>query len=548
MRKTLFAFLLAAVCSIILTSVFAQEKQDKVDVDGLLKNFFAASDEKAKSQAISLIRFAAVDVLDIEKRLRKGRDYSKEVKTGWQVLYNKCTDGEERPYHLYVPEDYDPTKKYPVFYDLHGGVATPQIYPVERIIPRRGLWGPLAKEKGFILIIPHGEKDALWWNKVGTDNVLAQLDHTKHNYNVDENKVFLSGFSDGASGSYWMAMNKPTKWAGFVPLSGNMLVGRMGPYQCYPRNMLNRPIHATNGGKDSLYPAAAMKKLIDPLKKLGVNIDWTDYPEAGHDMSYFKTEMPRVMDFVDKTSRKPNPGVVTWETSDPEAGRCDWVRIDEIKDVGNNADVEDLNLMTPPGRLILGVVIDQQYGGPGVRIQQVQKDSLADKAGLKDGDVITKLDEKDIAGFNELRQVLGAKKHGDKITGEYTRGGETKKFSGQFPEAKSQPAYRRTKTTGSIEAKVNGNMINVRVKNVAKYTLLVDREQFELKEPIVVKTNGEETFNGIVKPDLVFMLKQYARDNDRTMVYCAKIEITVPKKEKKDEPKEEKEEDAEEGK
>ena len=221
---------------------------------------------------------------------------------------------------------------------------------------------------------------------------------------------------------------------------------------------------------------------------------------------------------------------------------------DEIKDVGNNADVEDLNLMTPPGRLILGVVIDQQYGGPGVRIQQVQKDSLADKAGLKDGDVITKLDEKDIAGFNELRQVLGAKKHGDKITGEYTRGGETKKFSGQFPEAKSQPAYRRTKTTGSIEAKVNGNMINVRVKNVAKYTLLVDREQFELKEPIVVKTNGEETFNGIVKPDLVFMLKQYARDNDRTMVYCAKIEITVPKKEKKDEPKEEKEEDAEEGK
>jgi hypothetical protein len=548
MAKRLLACCLLTAGIFLSFSLFAQE--DEVDVDGLMKNFFAATEAKKKSQAISLIRFAGVDPVDIEKRLRTGREYSKDAKTVWQVLYNKCSDGEERAYHLYVPEDYDPEKQYAVFYDLHGGVSTPRPYSVERMKPRRGLWGTLAKEKGFIVIIPHGERKALWWNKLGTDNVLEQLDHVKRNYNVDENKVFISGFSDGASGAYWMALQRPTRCAGFVPLSGNMLVARMGPYQAYPRNMLNRPIHATNGGRDSLYPSAAMKKLIDPIKKLGVDIDWTDYPEAQHRLTdYIETEMPRVMDFVKKTSRNPRPSTVVWETADTEVGRCDWVIIDKIEDVGNNADIKDFNLMTTP-RLIVGIRIDQNFAGTGVRVQEVVKDSVAAKAGLKAGDVITKLDDTDVEGYNDLRKVLGAKKHGDKIKGEYKRGDQTHEFSGQFPEAKPKAVFPRKKTTGSIEVKVKGNRIDVRVKHVAKYTLLIDSKMFSLDEPVQVLTNGAETFNAKVKPDLVFMLKQAAQDNDRTAVYCAKIEIKVPAKEAKDESKEEdkEKEEPEEGK
>jgi membrane-associated protease RseP (regulator of RpoE activity) len=192
--------------------------------------------------------------------------------------------------------------------------------------------------------------------------------------------------------------------------------------------------------------------------------------------------------------------------------------------------------------------VDQQYNGVGVRIQGVLRGSPAAQVGLAAGDVITKLDDTDIKDFNDLRKVLGAKKQGDKIAGEFTRGGETKKFSGQFPEEKPEPAYRRTKTTGSIEAKAEGNTINVRVKNVARYTLFVNREQFDLDKPVRVLTNGEETSNDTVKPDLVFMLEQYAADNDRTMVYCAKIEMKVPEKEAKDEGKKGEEEKPEEDK
>ncbi len=535
MIRRLAAACLTAGLVLAAVAVFAQEGPD---IDGLMKKFFDASDEKARSQAISLIEFSGASSLEIEKHLRAGRKYSEDVETGWQVLYNKCTDGKKRPYHLYVPENYDPKKKYPIFFDLHGGVSRPAIVSIEQMKSRRSLWGLLAKEKGFILIIPHGEKDALWWNKVGTDNLLQQIDYVKRNYSVDENKVFLSGFSDGASGCFWMGFHKPTSLAGLIPLSGNIMVSKMGPYQCYPRNLLNRPIHATNGGKDRLYPSDRMKKLIDPLKELGVDIDWTAYPEAGHSMSYFKTEMPRVMEFVEKTSRNPAPSHVIWETADTEAGRCDWVRIGKIEDVGNNLGFEDINLIVGPGRLVLGVVIDTQFGGPGVRIQDVQKGSVADKAGLKAGDVITKLDETDIADRNDLTRVLRAKKFGDTIKGEFKRGDETKQFSGQFAKPEPRPLFRREKTAGSIEVKAEGNLIDVKVRNVAKYTLLINRKQFNLDEPIRVVTNGDETFNAKVSPDMRFMLEQAGRDNDRAAVYCDRIEITVPQEEK-DENKEE---------
>jgi len=537
MLKRYATALLAALLVFTAFSVFAQE--EVVDVDGLMKNFFAASTDEEKSKAVSLLRFSGIDAAKIESRLKKGRAYEKEVATGWQVLENKCTDGKERPYHLYVPEDYDPDHKYPLLYDLHGGISRPSIVPVEMLKSRYQLWGPSAKEKDFLLIIPHGEGSATWWSKVGSDNILQQLDYVKRHYNVDENKVFLSGFSDGGSGSYWMAFHRPTAFAGFIPLSGNMVVPRAGPYQCYPKNLGNRPIHATNGGRDSLYPSATMKQYVEKLNKAGADIDWKDYPEAGHDLGYMGEEIPRCLEFIGKTARDPKYGKIHWRTADTEAGRCDWVVINEIKDVGNNANLKLHNLTSAPGRLILGVVIDQSYQGNGVRIQQVQKGSVANGAGLSGGDIITKLDDTDIGGITDLQKVLRGKKHGDTIKGEYERGGQTGKFNGSFPEFKSEVAFKREKTTAAIEVKADGNKVDVKAMNVARFTLLINSDMFNIDEPVIVTLNGKEVGGAKVERDMVFMLERCAEDNDREMVYCAKIEVEVPSKEKQDKEEEE---------
>ena len=42
-----------------------------------------------------------------------------------------------------------------------------------------------------------------------------------------------------------------------------------------------------------------------------------------------------------------------------------------------------------------------------------------------------------------------------------------------------------------------------------------------------VVTNGTESASAPVKPDVAFMLEQDAEDDDRSAVYCARIEINV---------------------
>ena len=71
--------------------------------------------------------------------------------------------------------------------------------------------------------------------------------------------------------------------------------------------------------------------LFDGLKEQGARITWTDYPESGHDDSYMKEEEPKVNQFLLKTVRDPAPKHLVWETVSPKVGRCDWVRIDEVR-------------------------------------------------------------------------------------------------------------------------------------------------------------------------------------------------------------------------
>jgi S1-C subfamily serine protease len=63
----------------------------------------------------------------------------------------------------------------------------------------------------------------------------------------------------------------------------------------------------------------------------------------------------------------------------------------------------------------LGVEAEVGHTGPGVQIKAVTKDSPASTAGLKKGDVILKVGERNISGLTELQSSLWGAKPGTKI-------------------------------------------------------------------------------------------------------------------------------------
>src|SRR6267142_1761790 len=75
-----------------------------------------------------------------------------------------------------------------------------------------------------IYVIPYAWNASPWWSDDQVDNLHAIVEAVKRRYNVDENRVVVSGVSDGGTGAYYVAMRDTTPYASFLPLNGYWMV------------------------------------------------------------------------------------------------------------------------------------------------------------------------------------------------------------------------------------------------------------------------------------------------------------------------------------
>jgi Zn-dependent M28 family amino/carboxypeptidase len=80
----------------------------------------------------------------------------------------------------------------------------------------------------------------------------------------------------------------------------------------------------------------------------------------------------------------------------------------------------------------LGIMPDYTFSGTGVRADGVSEGRPAAKAGLKTGDIITKLGDHKINTLENYMQALGKFKKGEKTTVEFKRGNENLKATVEF--------------------------------------------------------------------------------------------------------------------
>lgn len=91
--------------------------------------------------------------------------------------------------------------------------------------------------------------------------------------------------------------------------------------------------------------------------------------------------------------------------------------------------------MIKPGRAVLGVFTEKKEAA-GVTVKEVSKETPADKAGLKAGDVITKVDADKIDEPKDLFEKIGAHQPGDKVTITYLRDKKEKTATVKLDERK----------------------------------------------------------------------------------------------------------------
>lgn len=519
-----------SLCMLFLSVQAIYAQKDSERLEKLLDSFFSVSTEAEQEKVINVIIATNPNIRKLESLLKAGRKYPKDGPVGWNIYENLCIDGTKRPYHFYIPENYNPQKRYAILFSLHGLVSRDKLIPEEEFIKKRSRWADEAKKEEFIYILPMGRAGATWWNEIGAKHILKILEDLKRKYNIDENKVFLSGFSDGGSGAYYMALNHSTPFAGFISLNGHIGVAQLSGNLIYLPNLYNRPLYIVNTGKDWLYPVEEVTPYIEKICEVAGEITFKVYQEIGHNFGYGNREKPLILEFIKNTERESFPSRLKWETSSLDLGRIDWLKIEKIEDVGNNMEFEDLNPITTYKRVVLGVLIDYEFRGKGVGIAKILENTLAEQLKIKKGDIIVSIDNEKVDKPSDLKKIISEKTPGDNVQITIVRDNKRLSFEESFEKPEPEPAFSREKLSGRIEADVSGNRIDVRVKNVAAYTLFISRKQFNLNKDIEVYTNGEISFKGRVEPDIEFMLRQAAKGMDRTRIFIGKIEIAVEKR------------------
>ncbi len=524
-------FVEVALMALFLTSLVGRAEDSSLEK--AVKDFWTSSGQTASMKAILDLTPQSEE---LEKLLHKGRTYSQDVPKGWSICKSRTRDKagveKEHPYHVLVPENYDAEKKYPLIFHMHGGVGRSKYIPEESFKDyRKQFWAEDARKGEFILAFPLGKKGSEWWTPAGLENVLGMLADLKKTYNIDENKIFPTGFSDGASGTFFLSYVWTTPFAGFFPLNGFPPVASVGGVSIHLPNASNKPLHVVNTTDDALYPSARVTPIIDAMKEAGATVTYKIYPDIGHRPDYLPQEHDAILKFTQDTVRVALPKSLTWETTDPRFGRCHWVTIDEIKDVKDNAKelLVDFNPEMKGRGMKLGVQPDRSFRASGVRVSQVLPQTVAAEMGLKKGDVITALDGVTIANLKELVKTLQGMKGGQKVSLKIKRGDAEEELTGSFPKsnAKARLAFPRNGVAGRVSVVAEGNIVRVRVRNVSRYTLLISRSLFDVTKPIQVFTNGKLSFEGLIKPDMAWMLEQAARDQDRSLIFTGRIEISV---------------------
>lgn len=201
-------------------------------------------------------------------------------------------DGSVQYYAVNPPENlkYD---KPALFLSLHGaGVEA---------INQAQAYGH--KNWGYIVAPTNRRPYGYNWENWGRMDALEVLDIAKNKFNIDEDRVYLTGHSMGGHGTWHLGINYPDKFAAIGPSAGwisiwsyrirpesdsadveKMLIRstKQSDTYAFSTNLKNNGIYIIHGDADDNVPPEQAKSMIENLSKFHKDFIYHEEPGAGH--------------------------------------------------------------------------------------------------------------------------------------------------------------------------------------------------------------------------------------------------------------------------
>jgi Prolyl oligopeptidase family len=292
-----------------------------------------------------------------KQMIQQGLERARQLKEGkplWTSqtglvprAYVSKIDGSIQPYGLIVPESYVPggSQKYRLDVWLHGMHETlSELDFLKRRNRERGVFQP----KDTIVLHPYGRYLNVY-RFAGEIDVLEGIEAVKKQYNIDEDRIAMRGFSLGGAGcwqlglhysDHFFAMNVGAGWveaAAFPRTKGpdplpawEQLLYHW--YECpdLAVNLYNLPTIVYCGERDGQKEAGF--RMARAAKEHGIDVVNLIAPNTGHEYHPdYRDEVERRMASLALKGRDRTPHKVKLATFTLKYNRMHWVTIDGLE-------------------------------------------------------------------------------------------------------------------------------------------------------------------------------------------------------------------------
>jgi phospholipase/carboxylesterase len=187
-------------------------------------------------------------------------------------------------FSVYVPENYDPARQYPLVMALHGGSGHGRLF----------LWTWLreARGRGLVLVAPTaaGGTWSLMEPDIDAGNLADILDQVRQRWSIDPARLLLTGMSDGGTFTLLCGLAEDSPFTHLAPVAASFhpLLVTMSD----PGRLRELPVYLVHGALDWMFPVSVARTAHRALTAAGASVSYREIPDLSH--AYPREENDRI--------------------------------------------------------------------------------------------------------------------------------------------------------------------------------------------------------------------------------------------------------------
>jgi len=279
----------------------------------------------------------------------------------YRLAYRDDVDGSPQFCRAYLPPAYDPAKKWPLVLQIHGfNPANPKYVRWWSADSRHpGINAEFANHQGVIYMEPHGRGNTTYLG-LGDTDILTVVALARKRFNVDDDRVYLTGDSMGGWGTWNVATRHPDLFAAIAPVYGGADYHSQVPEAELAKLsdlerlrfekqsswamadcLLNMPIFVHHGDVDKSVSVDYSRYGVRMLQRWGYNVRYREIPGRGHEAL---DVMNDVIEWFLQHKRNPDPLHIRIRSAELRNASAYWAQVEQA--------VSPLNFMVVDAEVI----------------------------------------------------------------------------------------------------------------------------------------------------------------------------------------------------